>query len=39
MIELKNITKVYHLGEIDLPVLKGISLRIEDGLTVTTWPV
>ena len=23
MIELKNITKVYHLGEIDLPVLKG----------------
>ncbi len=31
MIELKNITKVYHLGEIDLPVLKGISLRIEDG--------
>ena len=31
MIELCNITKVYHLGEIDLPVLKGISLRIEDG--------
>jgi len=31
VIELKNITKVYHLGEIDLPVLKGISLRIEDG--------
>lgn len=31
MIELKNITKVYHLGEIDLPVLKGISLCIEDG--------
>ena len=31
MIELKNITKVYHVGEIDLPVLKGISLRIEDG--------
>lgn len=31
MIELNNITKVYHLGEIDLPVLKGISLRIEDG--------
>ena len=31
MIELKNITKVYHLGETDLPVLKGISLRIEDG--------
>ncbi len=31
MIELKNITKVYHLGEIDLPVLKGISLTINDG--------
>lgn len=31
MIELNNITKVYHLGEIDLPVLKGISLKIEDG--------
>ena len=31
MIELRNITKVYHLGEIDLPVLKGISLRIDDG--------
>ena len=31
MIELKNITKVYHLGEIDLPVLKGISLCIKDG--------
>lgn len=31
MIELRNITKVYHLGEIDLPVLKGISLCIEDG--------
>ena len=31
MIELRDITKVYHLGEIDLPVLKGISLKIEDG--------
>ena len=31
MIELRNITKVYHLGEIDLPVLKGISLSIEEG--------
>ncbi len=31
MIELKDITKVYHVGEIDLPVLKGISLKIEDG--------
>ncbi|MGN0837295.1 MAG: ABC transporter ATP-binding protein [Akkermansia sp.] len=31
MIELRNLTKVYHVGELDLPVLKGISLRIEDG--------
>ena len=31
MIELKNITKVYHLGEIDLPVHKGITLKSEDG--------
>lgn len=31
MIELRNITKVYKLGEIDLPVLKGISLTIGDG--------
>ncbi|MDO5450867.1 MAG: ABC transporter ATP-binding protein [Akkermansia sp.] len=31
MIELKDITKVYHVGEIDLPVLKGISLTINDG--------
>ena len=31
VIELRNITKTYHLGEIDLPVLKGISLSIGDG--------
>lgn len=31
MIQLKDITKVYHVGELDLPVLKGISLTIEDG--------
>ncbi len=31
MIELRNITKVYKLGEIDLPVLKGITLRIDSG--------
>ncbi len=31
MIELRDITKVYHLGEVDLPVLNGISLVIEDG--------
>lgn len=31
MIQLRDITKVYHLGEIDLEVLKGISLDIEEG--------
>jgi ABC-type lipoprotein export system ATPase subunit len=31
LIELKNITKTYHLGEIDVPVLKGISLDIARG--------
>ncbi len=31
MIKLKDITKVYHLGEIDLEVLKGISLHIKEG--------
>ena len=31
LIELKNITKTYFLGEIDVPVLKGISLDIDHG--------
>jgi ABC-type lipoprotein export system ATPase subunit len=31
LIELRDIYKTYHLGEIDLPVLKGISLKIERG--------
>ena len=31
LIELKNITKTYCLGEIDVPVLKGISLDIDQG--------
>lgn len=31
MIELHDIRKIYHLGEVDLPVLKGISLRIIQG--------
>ena len=31
LIELKNINKTYFLGEIDVPVLKGISLSIENG--------
>ena len=31
LIRLENITKTYHLGEIDVPVLKGISLSIHRG--------
>src|SRR2546426_246882 len=31
LIQLNNITKTYHLGEVDLPVLKGISLTIGRG--------
>ena len=30
-IELREIRKTYHMGEIDVPVLKGISLGIEKG--------
>ena len=31
MIELHDIHKTYHLGEMDLPVLKGISLAVNEG--------
>ena len=31
LIELRNITKTYFLGEMDVPVLKGITLDIEKG--------
>ncbi|MBO5923072.1 MAG: ATP-binding cassette domain-containing protein, partial [Lentisphaeria bacterium] len=31
LIELKDIYKTYFLGEIDVPVLKGITLDIEHG--------
>jgi putative ABC transport system ATP-binding protein len=31
LIELRDIRKIYHLGEVDLPVLKGISLHIDQG--------
>ena len=31
LIELKDITKTYFLGEIDVPVLKGITLSIDRG--------
>ncbi|MCC6240043.1 MAG: ABC transporter ATP-binding protein [Phycisphaerales bacterium] len=31
LIRLDNITKTYHMGEIDVPVLKGVSLSIAKG--------
>jgi ABC-type lipoprotein export system ATPase subunit len=31
LIQLEDITKTYHLGEVDVPVLKGVSLTIERG--------
>jgi ABC-type lipoprotein export system ATPase subunit/ABC-type antimicrobial peptide transport system permease subunit len=31
LIRLENIYKTYHLGEVDVPVLRGISLVIEQG--------
>ena len=31
LIRLENITKTYHLGEADVPVLKGVSLTIARG--------
>jgi ABC-type lipoprotein export system ATPase subunit len=31
LIELRDIHKTYHLGEVDLPVLQGISLRVARG--------
>ena len=31
LMKLDNIVKTYHVGEIDVPVLKGVSLAIERG--------
>jgi putative ABC transport system ATP-binding protein len=31
MISLKDITKTFHLGELDVPVLKGINFSVEEG--------
>jgi ABC-type lipoprotein export system ATPase subunit len=31
LIDLKNIFKTYYVGELDLPVLKGVSLSVERG--------
>jgi ABC-type lipoprotein export system ATPase subunit len=35
LIELRNIQKVYRLGEVDVPVLKGITLSIAQGEMVS----
>ena len=31
MIEIENVTKVYHMGEIEVHALRGVSLQIEKG--------
>ena len=31
LIKLENICKTYHLGEVDVPVLKGVSLTVDRG--------
>jgi len=31
LIELNDLYKTYHVGEIDVPVLKGVSLRVGRG--------
>ena len=35
LIELKNLRKVYHLGELDVPVLNGISMTVSAGEMVS----
>ncbi len=34
MIEVKDLTKTYHLGSVDVPALRGVSFRIEPGEVV-----
>jgi putative ABC transport system ATP-binding protein len=31
MIELENVTKVYHMGKVEVPALRGITLSIQQG--------
>jgi putative ABC transport system ATP-binding protein len=31
MIELENITKIYHMGDIEVPALSGITMKVEQG--------
>jgi putative ABC transport system ATP-binding protein len=35
MIEVQELTKTYHLGSVDVPALRGVSFRIEDGEVVS----
>ena len=38
LIKLIDLYKTYHLGEVDVPVLKGISLSIAQGeLVALVW--
>src|SRR2546426_1473514 len=39
LIKLEEIRKTYHLGEVDVPVLKGISLSIDRGELVALMGV
>jgi len=39
LIELHNICKTYHLGELDVPVLKGVSLSVAQGELVALMGV
>src|SRR5882762_6092618 len=39
LIKLNNLTKTYHVGELDVPVLKGISLSIDRGELVALMGV
>jgi ABC-type lipoprotein export system ATPase subunit len=39
LIRLQDIYKTYHLGEVDVPVLKGVSLTIEQGEMVALMGV
>jgi putative ABC transport system ATP-binding protein len=31
LIELENITKIYHMGKVEVPALKGVSLSVQTG--------
>jgi len=35
MIELENATKIYHMGKVEVPALRGIDLKIEQGEMVS----